>query len=434
MFDAIRDEIRRHRSHFGRKLHIGVFKLGGHGDFMQQLAFARAARRRWDRRQATITLITKLSSPCATVGLPDRAGGPGDTAGQASRGTNDVTEEILRGCDFVDSCLEVPATDWRVAVQELAPAFDVFYDVQYVAGTYFRNPRRFAAEQAEANARLARYAYYYSRFPWSNAELAETGQSQWEMLARSSGLDVSEDDLFIHPETGEEGDRLQVPGSGGNEERPGRRGTETGRNSATFAPCSPDPRHPEPETWNLLPLLPTPVNPVETRSSDIPRREYVTLHDSAGGGAVLKCLPPPTFDAMARRLHKLGFVPVQVGMPSERAIAGCVDLRGLTINQAAAVIAGARLHVDIEGGLVYVARAVGTRSVVFFGPTPAVTFGFRNNVNVSVGRCRPCWWSRERWERACPKGHPYCRNLPDEPEAVAAVERGLSVAGYRLSG
>lgn len=310
---------------------------------------------------------------------------------------DDVAERILRGCDFVDSCLEVPATDWRVAVQELAPAFDVFYDVQYVAGTYFRNPRRFAAEQAEAAARLARYAYYYSRFPWSNAELAETAQSQWEMLARSSGLDVSEDDLFIQAEAGEEGYRLQVSGSWENGEKARLPG------SASVS----DPRNPEPETRNLL------------------RPAYVTLHNAAGGGAVLKCLPPTTFDAMARRLGKLGVVPVQVGVPSERAILGCVDLRGLTINQTAAVIAGARLHVDIEGGLVYVARAVGTRSVVFFGPTPAVTFAFRGNANLSLGRCRPCWWSRDHWERACPKGHAYCRNLPEEAEAVAALEKAL---------
>jgi len=429
MFDAIRDEIRRHRARFGRKLHVGVFKLGGHGDFMQQLAFARAARRRWPRNQATLTLITKLSSPvppggpsfplppgegqgegrwksdrghdpALTLSLPHPNPLPGGEGNEGrpspyplpgGEGKEDVTEQILRGCDFVDSCLEVPATDWRVAVQELAPAFDVFYDVQYVAGTYFRNPRRFAAEQAEANARLARYAYYYSRFPWSNAELAETGQSQWEMLARSSGLDVSEEDLFIQPTRNAEG---------------GTRNEEAKQPDSSAVPSS----------EFALP------------------RSYVTLHNAAGGGAVLKCLPPATFDAIARRLQKLGVVAVQVGVPRERAMAGCVDLRGLTINETAAVIAGARLHVDLEGGLVYVARAVGTRSVVFFGPTPAVTFGFRGNVNLSLGRCRPCWWSREHWERACPKGHSHCRNLPDEAEAVAAVEKGLSVAGCRLSG
>jgi hypothetical protein len=322
----------------------------------------------------------------------------------------DVTEQILRGCDFADSAIEAPATDWRVAVQELAPAFDVFYDVQYVAATYYRS-RRFAAEQAEANARLARYAYYYSRFPWSSTDLAETGQSQWEMLARSSGLDVSEDDLFIRPEAGEDGYRCSAFGFRVQES------TATGEPGSAGA-------------------LPSPRKPITDNRKPVPdggppREGYVTLHNAAGGAALLKCLPPATFDAIARSLHKLGIVPVQVGLPSETAIADSIDLRGLTMNQTAAVLAGARLHVDIEGGLVYVARAVGTRSVVFFGPTPVVTFGFRSNLNVSLGRCRPCWWARERWERACPKGHPHCRNLPDEPEAVAAVEKGLSVVGYR---
>ena len=341
---------------------MGVFKLGGHGDFMQQLAFARAVRRRWPRREAAVTLVGKF-----------------DTSG--------ANDAMLRGCDFVDSCIQVPPADWRVLVQELAPAFDVFYDVQYVAGTYFRSMRRFAAEQAAANTRLARYAYYYSRFPWSNAELAETGQSQWEMLAWSSGLDVSEDDLFIEPiaECG-----MQIADS---------RATHDEGSSA-----------------------PAP-SPIRNPQSEI--RNCVTLHNGAGGLAVAKCLPMPTMDAIARGISEQGLVPVQVGTEREKAIAGCLDRRGLSINATAAVIAGAELHVDVEGGLVYVARAVGTRSVVFFGPTPVVTFGFPGNVNVSLGRCRPCWWSRAGWERRCPKGHAFCRNLPDAPQAAQVVVNAL---------
>ncbi|NQT85113.1 hypothetical protein HQ560_00010, partial [bacterium] len=163
MFDAIRDEIKRHRRHFDRKLHVGVFKLGGHGDFMQQLAFARAVRRKWPASQATLTLLARFDP-------------------------NGVNDQILQGAAFVDSCIQVPAHDWRVMAQELAPAFDVFYDVQYVVATHYRDKQRFAAQQLDANTRLARYGAYYSRFPWSNTDLAETGQSQWDMLARSSGL------------------------------------------------------------------------------------------------------------------------------------------------------------------------------------------------------------------------------------------------------
>ena len=99
------------------------------------------------------------------------------------------------------------------------------------------------------------------------------------------------------------------------------------------------------------------------------------------------------------------------------------DLR--PIRATAAVIAGAQLHVDIEGGLVYVARAGGTRSVVFFGPTPVATFGFPDNVNVCMERCRPCWWSREGWGAECPKGHAHCRNMPDPAQAAEVVTRAL---------
>jgi len=352
MLDVIRDEIDTHRKRFARRLHIGVFKLGGHGDFMQQLAFARAARRRWPRREATITLVSKFDKS----------------------GANDA---MLHGCRFVDSCIQVPPADWRMLVQDLAPAFDIFYDVQYVVGTYFRSMRRFAAEQAAANARLARYAADYSRFPWANAHLAETGQSQWDMLARSSGLDVCEDDLFIQPEAEE-----------------GQASGDEGRGRCESAPRT-------------------------------IREPYITLHNGAGGQAVAKCLPVPTMDAIAQAVRQAGLVPVQVGTSREKAICECVDRRDLPINATAAVIAGARRHIDVEGGLVYVARAVGTRSVVFFGPTPVATFGFKDNVNVCLERCRPCWWSRPGWERRCAKGHAFCRNLPDAPQAVDIVLNAL---------
>jgi len=133
MLDAIRDEIKRHRRHFDRPLHVGVFKLGGHGDFMQQVAFARAVRHKWPAKQATLTLLSRFDA-------------------------NGVNDHILQGASFVDSCIQVPTGDWRHMVQELSPAFDVFYDVQYVAGVYYRDKQRFAAQQLDANTRLARYA------------------------------------------------------------------------------------------------------------------------------------------------------------------------------------------------------------------------------------------------------------------------------------
>ena len=337
MLDAIRDEIKRHRRHFDRPLHVGVFKLGGHGDFMQQVAFARAVRHKWPAKQATLTLLSRFDA-------------------------NGVNDHILQGASFVDSCIQVPTGDWRHMVQELSPAFDVFYDVQYVAGVYYRDKQRFAAQQLDANTRLARYAAYYSRFPWSNADLGETGQSQWDMLARSSGLDVSETDLHILPDAGE---------------------------------------------------------------GVVPPGAYVTLHNAAGGGSDAKCMPSAAFHAIARRVRAQGMMPVHVGTESEPLIHGCLDRRGLPIRATAAVIAGARLHVDIEGGLVYVARAVGTRSVVFFGPTPVVTFGFQDNVNVSLARCRPCWWSRPAWGADCPKGQATCRNMPAPRQAADIVERTI---------
>ena len=48
------------------------------------------------------------------------------------------------------------------------------------------------------------------------------------------------------------------------------------------------------------------------------------------------------------------------------------------------------------------AKAVGTRSVVFFGSTPPEFFRFKSNINIEPRFCGGCWWSTESYLRQCP--------------------------------
>ncbi len=50
---------------------------------------------------------------------------------------------------------------------------------------------------------------------------------------------------------------------------------------------------------------------------------------------------------------------------------------------------------------------------------------FKNNVNVSLGHCRPCWWSRPAWGTDCPKGHATCRNMPTPRDAADIVAQSI---------
>jgi ADP-heptose:LPS heptosyltransferase len=101
-----------------------------------------------------------------------------------------------------------------------------------------------------------------------------------------------------------------------------------------------------------------------------------------------------------------------------------IDLRGGTsIREAAAVLQHAAAFVGPEGGLANVARAVQTRSVVFFGSTPPEFFAFRANINVLPLRCGGCWWTTPSYLHQCPRlqVNPECTESIPEHAVVRAV-------------
>jgi ADP-heptose:LPS heptosyltransferase len=148
--------------------------------------------------------------------------------------------------------------------------------------------------------------------------------------------------------------------------------------------------------------------PVELASSL--RRPYVTIHHgadrsmAANDGLQTKNLPAAKWQEIVDRLVGAGFATVQLGEAHEQLIQGVdVDLRGRTsLTETAHVLRYAQVHVDTEGGLVHLARAVGTASVVAFGPTSVEFFGYAEHVNVAASECGNCWWTAKDWSSRCP--------------------------------
>jgi hypothetical protein len=120
-------------------------------------------------------------------------------------------------------------------------------------------------------------------------------------------------------------------------------------------------------------------------------------------GLSTKTVPMETIDSTTATLNNLGYLTVQLGMAHEPLIKGvCIDLRGkLTVRESAAVLKIAVCFLGVEGGLVHMAKAVGTPSVVCFGPTPARFFGYEENINISREGCTPCWWTTREWMTKC---------------------------------
>ncbi len=98
---------------------------------------------------------------------------------------------------------------------------------------------------------------------------------------------------------------------------------------------------------------------------------------------------------------------VMVGADYERnksLIFHGIDLVGkTTLPELAMVVGNARVHIDMEGGLVHLRHAVsGKPSVVLFGPTSEEFFGYEENENIRSTVCPyPCEWMTEDWNKTC---------------------------------
>lgn len=71
------------------------------------------------------------------------------------------------------------------------------------------------------------------------------------------------------------------------------------------------------------------------------------------------------FQALVDALPEWRFV--QIGAPADPLLAGVRDLRGLPARRSAAVLAGSRGFVGLEGGLMHLAKAVGRPAVIIYG-------------------------------------------------------------------
>ena len=108
---------------------------------------------------------------------------------------------------------------------------------------------------------------------------------------------------------------------------------------------------------------------------------------------------------------------VQLGAKTSRPIAG-TDINLLndtSLHEAAWILKHSLLHVDGDSGLVHLARALHTKSLVLFGPTNHDFFRYAQNETCFSTICNNCWWSTHDWMRSCPRGL-------EEPECMKSIE------------
>lgn len=144
--------------------------------------------------------------------------------------------------------------------------------------------------------------------------------------------------------------------------------------------------------------------------------KYVVLHTDSSN-APTKSWFSDYWNEVGEYLKSKGMKVVLVGTIGEHKIACDFDFRCKTnIFETAYIIKHAGLFVGVDTGLAHIARAVRTKSVVLFGPTSPVLFGYPENINIQVGDCRNCFGRSGFWFWSCPEnGYSLCmRQLTPE--------------------
>jgi glycosyltransferase involved in cell wall biosynthesis/ADP-heptose:LPS heptosyltransferase len=153
--------------------------------------------------------------------------------------------------------------------------------------------------------------------------------------------------------------------------------------------------------------------------------DYICVASGVGSIGGLKRWPAPAWEVFIQRQMKATqCAPVQIGGPEDPQLKGVFDFRGRSLAETATILEKAKCLVAVEGGMVHLARAVGTPSVVMFGPTPMVSFGYDENINLGQHHCQPCFWSLPAWGmQNCTRGSAACLNLPPAQDVVEATKK-----------
>ena len=167
------------------------------------------------------------------------------------------------------------------------------------------------------------------------------------------------------------------------------------------------------------------------------KRPYITIHNGWDNVAhrdtvnATKGWPPSHYErfvaAFKERFPQV--LVVQLGAKTSRPIAGCdVGLvNDTTLHESAWILKHSLLHVDGDSGLVHLARALHTKSLVLFGPTNHDFFRYSQNETCFSTICGNCWWSTTDWMRSCPRGlrEPECMKSIEPAEVLERAEKYL---------
>jgi hypothetical protein len=345
---------------------MAVFMGYGHGDHMRGMAIARKVPR--DRH---VTAIIHFTGSMAEF---------------------DIAESALSQ-GVIDEYIVNWGAPRQLAVPMLTQHFDYVYDcIPYPVGVFHA--------KGPILKHMGFWSAQYQMHPYLCSSLSLPGFNlfnQWEIASQTLGFHVDERDM-IAPTT-------LAPNPGGPMWEHMCEGL-----------C-------DPHEMAASVLARSPYYTWGDKDTVVSAGRYVIVHNSTGGGHVVKCAPPETFAAIRTRLIADDIQCVQVGDIGDARIEDTIDRRGMRLPLTCQLIKGALAVVCVEGFMAYPAIAMGKRPIVLSGPTPPHLFDCASVITVANTQCPPCFWKHEKWgERCClgPQANPSGRCLNFAPPDMVA--------------
>lgn len=166
---------------------------------------------------------------------------------------------------------------------------------------------------------------------------------------------------------------------------------------------------------------------------------YITVHSginaafNIGMRTPLKCWPQEQWEPFLVLLKQKypHLQIVQVGGKNSPRFANtdkCL-LGESSVEELPAILAGSRLHIDGESGLVQLTRWLPTKAVVLFANTAPSLFALDKNINLPADACGHCMWLEgPSWHTDCLLGYTTCANMQ-----AHTVEKVLEVVSKELA-
>jgi ADP-heptose:LPS heptosyltransferase/intein/homing endonuclease len=161
----------------------------------------------------------------------------------------------------------------------------------------------------------------------------------------------------------------------------------------------------------------TPTNPKAVYSKlssyNLPEK-YITIAPGCDQNVgVIKLWSNDKWARLIQLLQEDGYRIVYLGNNVAPEVGNIKKVTCKNLIDMALILSQSQLHISNEGGSIHLAHAVGTRSLVLFGPTAPDLYGYSDNINLYAEKCPSCWWTVPNWSRQCKLGYKNCTNLQE---------------------